>query len=89
MSSSTMWKKKCSVCVVEPVDDFSRWKYSVASQTTDEMLHLNFDISEFIRGDLPPKPGNRRLLFMRPTASEPFLFAAPALKRMSAEQPSR
>ena len=50
------------------------------------MLRLNFDIREFIRIVAATKAWQSQAIIYEPTASEPFLFTAPALKRMSAEQ---
>ena len=85
-----MWKKMFGVGVVEPVDDFQDGNIPASEKLlehlTDEMLRLNFDIREFIRVVAATKAWQSRAIIYEPTASEPFLFTAPALKRMSAEQ---
>ena len=70
------------VGVVEPVDDFQDGNIPASEKLlehlTDEMLRLNFDIREFIRIVAATKAWQSRAIIYEPTASEPFLFTAPA-----------
>ncbi len=88
--ANRLWKKMFGVGVVEPVDDFQDGNIPVSEKLlehlTDEMLRLNFDIREFIRIVATTKAWQSRAILYDPTAAEPFLFTAPALKRLSAEQ---
>ena len=88
--ANRLWKKMFGVGVVEPVDDFQDGNIPASEKLlehlTDEMLRLDFDIREFIRVICSTKAWQSRAIIYEPTAAEPFLFTAPALKRMSAEQ---
>ena len=50
------------------------------------MLRLDFDLREYVRVLVSTSAYQRRAVVHDPTAAEPFRFAGPALRRMTAEQ---
>jgi hypothetical protein len=88
--ANRMWKKVMGVGVVEPVDDFREGNppsdSALLEHLTDLMLRLDFDLREFVRVIVSTSAYQRRAVVHDPTSEEPFRFAGPALRRMTAEQ---
>jgi len=88
--ANRLWKKMMGIGVVEPVDDFNdNNKPSnpvLLDHLTNEMLRLNFDMREFVRIIANTKAYQRQAIIREPFESEPFRYAGPVLKRMTAEQ---
>ncbi len=88
--ANRLWKKLMGVGVVEPVDDFQAGNVPVSErlleQLTDTMLAVDFDLRAFIQVIASTVAWQSQAVVHDPTASEPYLFTGPALRRMSAEQ---
>jgi hypothetical protein len=88
--ANRLWKKVMGVGLVEPVDDFREENPAsdpeLLEQLTDLVLRLDFDLREYVRVLVSTSAYQRRAVIHDPTAAEPFRFAGPALRRMTAEQ---
>jgi len=88
--ANRLWRKVMGVGLVEPVDDFREDNPAsnpeLLEHLTDLVLALDFDLREYVRVLVSTDAYQRRAVLHDPTASEPFHFAGPALKRMTAEQ---
>ena len=88
--ANRMWKKMMGVGIVEPVDDFREGNPpsdpALLEHLTDLVLRFDFDLREFVRVVVSTSAYQRRAVVYYPTADEPFRFAGPALRRMTAEQ---
>jgi hypothetical protein len=88
--ANRMWRKVMGVGLVEPVDDFREDNPpsdpELLDHLTDLVLRLDFDLREFVRVVVSTSAYQRRAVIHDPTADEPFRFAGPALRRMTAEQ---
>ena len=85
-----MWKLCFGVGLVEPIDDFRPDNPPSHPELMDhlaaEMLRLDFDLREFVRIVVSTEAWQRRAIPYDPTTGEAFSFAAPSLRRQSAEQ---
>ena len=88
--ANRMWKQVMGVGIVEPVDDFREENPpsdpELLEHLTTLMIGLDFDLREFIRVVVSTTAYQRRAVLHDPTSAEPFRFAGPALRRMTAEQ---
>lgn len=88
--ANRLWKKVMGVGLVEPVDDFREENPAsdpeLLEHLTDLVLRLDFDLREYVRVLVSTSTYQRRAVLHDPSAEEPFLFAGPALRRMTAEQ---
>ena len=88
--ANRLWKKMMGVGLVEPVDEFQEGNMPVLPELlehlTDEVLRLDFDIREFIRVIAATDAWQSQAVVYDASSTEPFLFTAPALRRMTAEQ---
>lgn len=88
--ANRLWRKVMGVGLVEPVDDFRDENPpsdpELLERLTDLMLRLDFDLREYVRILVSTSTYRRRAVIHDPTAEEPFRFAGPALRRMTAEQ---
>ncbi len=88
--ANRMWKKVMGLGLVEPVDDFQPGNPAsipaLLEHLTDEMLRLDFDLREFVRILVSTDTYQRVAIAHDPSSGTPFRFAAPALRRMTAEQ---
>ena len=88
--ANRLWKKLMGVGVVEPVDDFQAGNVPASErlleQLTDTMLTVDFDLRAFIQIIASTAAWQAQAVVHDPTASEPYLFTGPSLRRMSAEQ---
>jgi hypothetical protein len=88
--ANRLWKKVMGVGIVEPVDDFREGNPpsdpELLEHLTDVVLRLDFDLREFVRVIVSTSAYQRRAVVHDPTSDEPFRFAGPALRRMTAEQ---
>lgn len=88
--ANRLWQKLMGVGVVEPVDDFQAGNVPASDrlleQLTDIMLTVDFDLRAFIQVIASTVAWQSQAVVHDPTASEPYLFTGPALRRMSAEQ---
>jgi hypothetical protein len=88
--ANRLWKRALGVGLVEPVDDMR--DDSVAENPelldylTTVMVKLDFDLKEFQRIILNTKTYQRQASLREPAAGEPYHFAGPVLRRMTAEQ---
>ncbi len=88
--ANRMWKLCFGVGLVEPIDDFRPDNPPSHPELLDhlaaEMLRLDFDLREFVRIVVSTEAWQRRAIPYDPTTGETFSFAAPSLRRQSAEQ---
>ena len=88
--ANRMWKQVMGVGIVEPVDDFREENPpsdpELLEHLTNLVIGLDFDLREFIRVVVSTTAYQRRAVLHDPTSAEPFRFAGPALRRMTAEQ---
>lgn len=88
--ANRLWKFCFGVELVEPIDDFRPDNPSSHPELLDhlaaEMLRLDFDLREFVRILVATDAWQRKAIPFDPTSGESFAFAAPALRRMTAEQ---
>ena len=88
--ANRLWRKVMGVGLVEPVDDFRDENPpsdpELLEHLTDLVLRLDFDLRQFVRVLVSTSAYQRRAVIRDPTAAEPFRFAGPALRRMTAEQ---
>ena len=88
--ANRMWKLCFGVGLVEPIDDFRPDNPPSHPELMDhlaaEMLRLDFDLREFFRIVVSTEAWQRRAIPYDPTTGEAFSFAAPSLRRQSAEQ---
>ena len=88
--ANRMWKQVMGVGIVEPVDDFRQENPpsdpELLEHLTTLVIGLDFDLREFIRVVVSTTAYQRRAVLHDPTSAEPFRFAGPALRRMTAEQ---
>jgi len=88
--ANRLWKKVMGVGLVEPVDDFRDDNPpsdpELLEHLTSLVVRLDFDIREYVRVLVSTSAYQRRAVLHDPTAEEPFRFAGPALRRMTAEQ---
>ncbi len=88
--ANRMWKLCFGVGLVEPIDDFRDDNPPSHPELLDhlaaEMIRLDFDLREFVRIVVATEAWQRRAIPFDTTTGETFTFAAPALRRQSAEQ---
>jgi hypothetical protein len=88
--ANRLWKNVMGVGLVEPVDDFREDNPpsdpELLEHLADLVLELDFDLREFVRVLVSTDLYGRRAVVHDPAGDEPFPFAGPALKRMTAEQ---
>ena len=88
--ANRLWKLCFGVGLVEPIDDFRPDNPPSHPELMDhlaaEMIRLDFDLREFVRILVSTDAWQRRAIPFDPTSGETFAFAAPALRRMTAEQ---
>ena len=88
--ANRLWKLCFGVGLVEPIDDFRPDNPPSHPELLDhlaaEMLRLDFDLREFVRILVSTDAWQRRAIPFDPASGESFTFAAPALRRMTAEQ---
>ena len=88
--ANRLWKLCFGVGLVEPIDDFRPDNPPSHPELLDhlaaEMLRLDFDLREFVRIVVSTEAWQRRAIPWDATTGETFSFAAPALRRQSAEQ---
>ncbi|MBM4010922.1 MAG: DUF1549 domain-containing protein [Planctomycetes bacterium] len=88
--ANRIWKKVMGVGLVEPVDDFRDQNPPSDRELLEHlaglMIRLDFDVREYVRVLVSTGAYQRRAVLHDPTSAEPFRFAGPALRRMTAEQ---
>ena len=88
--ANRLWKKMMGVGVVEPVDEFQEGNIPILPELlehlTDEIIRLDFDTREFIRIIAATDAWQSQAVVYDASGAEPYLFTAPSLKRMTAEQ---
>jgi hypothetical protein len=88
--ANRMWKKMMGRGIVEPIDDFRDENKpsnpELLEHLTDEVMRLDFDIRELVRIIANTRAYQKQAVVYEPSSTEPFLFTAPVLHRMTAEQ---
>jgi len=88
--ANRLWKMLFGVGIVEPIDDFRDGNPpsdpELLDLLADEILRLDFDLREFVRVVVSTDAWRRRAIPHDEASGEAFAFAAPALRRMTAEQ---
>jgi len=88
--ANRLWKLCFGAGLVEPIDDFRPDNPPSHPELMDhlaaEILRLDFDLREFVRIVVSTEAWQRRAIPWDPTTGEVFSFAAPSLRRQSAEQ---
>ncbi len=88
--ANRLWKLCFGVGLVEPIDDFRADNPPSHPELLDhlaaEIVRLDFDLREFVRILVSTEAWQRRAIPHDAANGETFSFAAPALRRMSAEQ---
>ncbi|QDV64194.1 DUF1549 and DUF1553 domain-containing protein [Crateriforma conspicua] len=90
MIANRLWRQFTGVGLVEPVDDFNDdnppSNEAMMEYLATAMVDTGFDMKQWMRGVLYSKTYQRESAVYDPTSDEPFLYAGPAIRRMSAEQ---
>jgi len=88
--ANRMWKRAMGVGFVEPVDnvveDGEHMNPELEQYLISEMKRLNFNLKEFMRIVYNTKTYQRQASYTGYEPGKPYLFAGPALRRMTAEQ---
>jgi len=88
--ANRLWKRAFGLGLIEPVDDMK--ENTVATNAAlmdyleDLMVSLDYDIQAFQRIVYRTDPYQREASLAEPVPGEPYYFAGPILRRMSAEQ---
>jgi hypothetical protein len=88
--ANRLWKKAFGIGLIEPVDDIK--EYTQASNPElmkfleDLMIGLDYDLQAFQEVIYQTSAYQREAVLEEPVPGEPFYFAGPILRRMSAEQ---
>lgn len=88
--ANRLWKKAFGIGLIEPVDDIK--EYTQASNPElmkfleDLMIELDYDLQAFQKVIYQTGAYQREAVLEEPVPGEPFYFAGPILRRMSAEQ---
>jgi hypothetical protein len=88
--ANRLWKKAFGIGLIEPVDDIK--EYTQASNPElmkfleDLMIELDYDLQAFQEVIYQTSAYQREAVLEEPVPGEPFYFAGPILRRMSAEQ---
>src|SRR5438552_13876461 len=85
-----LWRRVLGVGSIEPVDDIkdnsSPENPDLPDYLTTIVVKLDFDLKEYQRIIYHTKTYQRQSSNVEPTAGEPYHFAGPVLRRMTAEQ---
>lgn len=88
--ANRLWKRFIGVGVVEPIDDFrddnDPFNEYLLETLADQMRGVDFDLKQFIRGILYSDTYQAVASQYEITSGEPYYFAGPVLRRMTAEQ---
>jgi len=88
--ANRLWKMLFGVGIVEPIDDFREGNPpshpELLDHLADEIVRLDFDLREFVRVVVSTDAWRRRAIPHDEASETPYAFAAPALRRLSAEQ---
>lgn len=88
--ANRLWKKSFGVGVIEPVDDMKDDSQpenpELMAFLTNEMIHLNFDMKEYLRIIYNTKTYQRESTHAEITPGDEYHFPGPILRRMTAEQ---
>ncbi len=88
--ANRLWKRLMGVGLFEPVDDITddtkAANQPLMAYLAHYMLDINFDTKHYLRTVLNTKMYQRQSSREEPKKAEPYRFAGPALRRMSAEQ---
>jgi hypothetical protein len=88
--ANRLWKMLFGVGIVEPIDDFREGNPpsdpELLDHLADEIVRLDFDLREFVRVVVSTDAWRRRAIPHDDSSETPYAFAAPALRRLSAEQ---
>ena len=88
--ANRMWKRALGVGLIEPVDDIKDYTKpsnpELMAYLEKLMVDLEYDLQAFQRAIFQTKTYQRVASLEMPTPGEPYHFAGPILRRMSAEQ---
>jgi hypothetical protein len=88
--ANRLWKKVFGIGQIEPADDIKDETVAANPELmkylTNEMVRLKFNQKEYLRILLNTKTWQREASTTEPTMGEPYHFAGPVLRRMTAEQ---
>lgn len=88
--ANRLWKRVMGIGLIEPEDDMTDETKASNPELMDflvsEMRRLKYDMKEFQRILYYTSTYQRRVVYDDLDPEKPFLFAGPALKRMTAEQ---
>lgn len=88
--TNRLWKKVMGVGIIEPVDDMRDQTLpshpELLSFLESHMKSLNYDVKAFLRSLYLTKTYQREASPVEVAPGQPFDFAGPALRRLSAEQ---
>jgi len=88
--ANRLWKQLFGIGQIDPVDDMMDSTVAENPELMDflesEMKRLDFDMKEYLRIILNSETYQREASFHDVTSEEPFHFAGPMLRRMTAEQ---
>jgi hypothetical protein len=88
--ANRLWKRALGVGIIEPVDDMKDNSQPENAELLDYLttivVKLDFDLKEFQRIIYYTKTYQRQASTTEPPAGEPYHFAGPVLRRMTAEQ---
>ena len=88
--ANRLWKKVMGVGLVEPIDDFTDATKPLNPELldflTEQMIAYDYDMKQFMRMLYNTQAYQRNVMLKDHLDTEPWQFAGPQLKRMTAEQ---
>lgn len=85
-----MWARTFGLGLVEPIDDWKKDTAAVHPEVLDQLakilVDVDFDLRQFERVLVHTKLFQRATPTVDPVPGEPFAFAGPVMRRMTAEQ---
>ncbi len=88
--ANRLWKKAMGLALIEPLDDLKdtteAWNPELMTYLEELMVELDYDLQAFQRAIYNSKTYQRQSTLEEPVPGEPYHFAGPILRRMSAEQ---
>lgn len=88
--ANRLWKKAMGLALIEPLDDLKdnteSWNPELMAYLEQLMVDLDYDLQAFQRVIYNTKTYQRQSTLAEPVPGEPYHFAGPILRRMSAEQ---
>lgn len=90
MVANRLWKRFIGIGVVEPIDDFrdenAPTNPELMKALGDQVRDLDFDLKQFVRGILYSDTYQAESSQYEITSGEPYDFAGPVMRRLTAEQ---